>query len=134
MQTMETHIKITGFLLIALALVHIAFPKYFKWEKELKSLSLVNQQMMTVHTFFIALTVFLMGLICLTSSNELIETNFGKKISLGLGFFWTIRLFIQFFGYSSDLWRGKIFETSMHIVFSLLWTYLSIVFLVTYFN
>ena len=58
--------------------------------------------MMTVHTFFIALIVFLMGLLCLTSSNELIETNLGKKISLGLGIFWTVRLFIQFFGYSSD--------------------------------
>ena len=96
---MEIHFKIIGVLLIALALVHIVFPKYFNWDKELKSLSLINRQMMTVHTFFIALTVFLMGSLCLTSSAELIETNLGKKISLGLGLFWTVRLFIQFFGY-----------------------------------
>ena len=131
---MEIHFKTIGILLIALALVHIVFPKYFKWEKELKSLSLVNRQMMTIHTFFIALTVFLMGLLCLTSSSELIETNLGKKISLGLGIFWAFRLLIQFFGYSSDLWKGKKFETFIHIVFSLLWTYLSIVFLTVYFN
>ncbi len=90
--------------------------------------------MMTVHTFFIALTVFLMGLLCLTSSGELIETSLGKKISLGLGIFWTVRLFIQFFGYSSDLWKGKTFETLMHILFSILWAYLSILFLTIYFN
>ena len=131
---MEIHFKIISVLLIALAMVHIFFPKYFNWDKELKSLSLINRQMMTVHTFFIALTALLMGLLCLTSSAELIETNLGKKISLGLGLFWTVRLVIQFFGYSTDLWKGKKFETLMHIIFSLLWTYLSIIFLTTYFN
>ena len=96
---MEIHFKIIGVLLIALALIHIVFPKYFKWDIELKALSTINRQMMTIHTFFIALTVFLMGLLCLTSSSELIETNLGKKLSLGIGIFWTIRLIIQFFGY-----------------------------------
>lgn len=83
---MEIHFKIIGVLLIALALVHIVFPKYFNWDKELKSLSLINRQMMTVHTFFIALTVLLMGLLCLTSSTELIETNLGKKYHLDLAY------------------------------------------------
>ena len=131
---MHLHLKITGVLLVALALIHIPFPKYFNWDKELKSLSVINRQMMTVHTFFIALTVFMMGLLCLTSSGELIETNLGKKISLGLGVFWAIRLFIQFFGYSSELWKGKTFETLMHILFSILWAYLSSIFLTIYFN
>ena len=131
---MEIHFKIIGILLIALALMHIAFPKYFNWKEELKSLSLINRQMMKVHAFFIALTLFLIGLLCLTSSSELVETNLGKKISLGLGIFWIFRLFIQFFGYSNDLWKGKKFETLIHIIFSLFWTYLSFMFLTTYFN
>lgn len=128
---MEIHYKTIGVLLMALALVHVIFPKYFNWKDELKSLSLINRQMMTVHTFFIALIVFLMGLLCLTSATELIETKLGKTISLGLGIFWSTRLFIQFFGYSTELWKGKTFETIVHIVFSLLWTYLSVVFLWT---
>jgi hypothetical protein len=84
--------------------------------------------MMTVHTFFIALAVFLIGLLCLTSPNELINTTLGRRISLGLGFFWAIRLFIQFFGYSSTLWKGRIFETLVHILFVFLWTDLTLVF------
>jgi hypothetical protein len=123
---MQLHLKTIGLLLIVLALVHAIFPKYFNWKKELESLSLVNRQMMTIHTFFIALTVFLMGLLCLTSSKE--------KILLGLGIFWTIRLFIQFFGYSSALWKGKKLETIIHIIFSLLWLYLSTIFLLAYFS
>ena len=119
---MYIHLKIIGILLMVLALVHIVFPKYFNWKKELSSLSLVNRQMIMVHTFFIALTIFLMGLLCLTSSSDLIETNLGKKISLGLAVFWIVRLTIQFFGYSAKLWKGKIFETSVHILFTFLWT------------
>ncbi len=126
---MLIHLKIIGVLLMTLGLIHIFFPKYFNWDKELKSLSLINRQMMTVHTFFIAFTVFLMGLLCLTSAKELVETILGKKIALGFGIFWTVRLFIQFFGYSKELWKGKTFETTMHIIFSILWTYLSFIFL-----
>lgn len=131
---MELHLKITGGLLIILALVHIVFPKYFNWEKELRPLSLINRQMMVVHTLFIALTVFLMGLLCIISSNELMETSLGKKISFGLAIFWTIRLIIQFSGYSSELWKGKTFETVMHLFFSLLWIYMSSVFWILYFT
>lgn len=128
---MEIHFKIIGGLLMTLSLVHVIFPKYFNWTAELGSLSLINRQIMYVHTFFIALVVFLMGLLCLTSAKDLIETTLGRRITLGLGLFWTSRLIIQFFGYSSKLWKGKTFETIIHVVFSLLWTYLSIVFILT---
>ena len=119
---------------MTLALLHSVFPRYFNWEKELKSLSLINQQMMSIHTFFIALTVFLMGMLCLIATNDLIETHLGKTICLGFGIFWTSRLVIQFFGYSSILWKGKRFETIAHILFLILWAYLSIVFLKIYFD
>jgi hypothetical protein len=59
-------------------------------------------------------------------------TALGKRISLGLGIFWATRLFIQFFGYSSSLWRGKTLETTIHVLFSVLWIYLSGVFFLTY--
>ncbi|MGC1204665.1 MAG: hypothetical protein WA839_07245 [Flavobacteriaceae bacterium] len=131
---MTFHLNIIGSLFIALAFIHIPFPKYFKWNIELKSLSLINKQMMIVHTIFIAITVFLMGLLLLTSSIELIETNLGKKISLGLGIFWSIRLIFQLFGYSSKLWKGKLFETVVHVVFTIFWTYVSTIFLIIYFQ
>jgi len=125
---MELHLKAIGFVLILLAFIHVGFPKKFNWKKEMSSMSLVNKQMMYVHTFFIALVVLLVGILCLTSSKELIETSLGKRICFGLGIFWMIRLFIQFFGYSSKLWKGKTFETTIHIVFIFLWTYLSFIF------
>jgi len=129
---MELHLKIIGITLIALALMHIFFPRYFNWKQELRPLSLINKQMMYVHTFFIALVVLLMGVLCLTSSKELIETILGRRISLGLGVFWILRLFIQFFGYSAANWKGKTFETTIHILFAILWAYYSTIFVLVY--
>src|SRR5687767_7182214 len=104
---MEFNLQLVGTLLIALALIHLIFPKYFNWKQELSSLSIINRQMMFVHTYFIAFVVLLMGLLCLTSSSELLNTHLGKRISLGLGIFWAARLIVQFFGYSSKVWKGK---------------------------
>ena len=129
---MELHLKITGILLLILAFIHVIFPKYFSWKQELSSLSMINRQMFYVHTFFIAFIVLLIGVLCLTSANELIETTLGKRISLGLGIFWIIRLFIQFFGYSPKIWKGKTFETTVHILFSILWAYFSMLFCFIY--
>lgn len=128
-----THLYIAGFLFMALALVHVIFPTYFNWDRELKPLSLINRQLMTIHTFFIALTVFLMGLLCVSSASDLLFTTLGKRIALGLGIFWSIRLFIQFFGYSPKLWKGKKLETTIHILAAFLWTYFSVLFFTIYF-
>lgn len=131
---MELHLNIIGFILIALSLLHLIFPRYFNWEKELASVSLVNKQLMYVHTFFIALAVFLMGVFCIYSASDIIYTKLGRQLSLGLFIFWAIRLFFQFYVYSPRLWKGKLFETSVHIIFSILWTYISIVFFFVYWN
>src|SRR5678816_3734934 len=108
---MELHLKIIGILLILLALLHFFFPKRFNWERELSSLSVINRQLMYIHSFFIAFVIFLMGVLCLTSASELLNTNLGKRISFGLAIFWAVRLVVQFFVYSSKLWKGKSFET-----------------------
>jgi len=129
---MELHIKIIGFTLIALALFHGLFPRYFNWKTEFGLVSMINRQMMYVHTFFIGLILLLMGLLCLSSAAELTGSEFGRRVALGLGVFWSARLFIQFFGFSVRLWKGKSFETFIHIFFSVLWAYFSIVFVGVY--
>lgn len=129
---MEIHLKIVGSLLILLSLMHIIIPKYFKWEQELTSLSLITKQILYVHTFFIAFIVLLMGLLCLSYSHELVYDAFGRVISLGLFGFWLTRLIFQFLVYSPKVWRGKRFETAMHVVFSVIWFYFTAVFLFSY--
>lgn len=130
---MEFHLKLIGCLLVVLALAHTFFPGYFNWKNELQSLSMINRQIMYVHAFFIALMVLLMGILCISSSKDLIETIIGRKVCLGLGLFWTCRLAIQWLGYSSKLWTGKRFETIIHIFLTIFWIYLSVVFISIYY-
>jgi hypothetical protein len=92
----------------------------------------MNRQMMYVHSFFIAFVVFLIGLLCVTSAVALMSTPLGQGISLGLAVFWGARLFVQFFGYSSRVWRGKTFETGIHMLAVLFWTYVTVVFALIY--
>ena len=125
-------LNIVGGICILLALVHVVFPGYFNWRAELKAVSLINRQLMYVHTFFVALVVFLTGLLCLTSSADLVETKLGHRIALGLFIFWGLRLGVQFSGYSAQLWRGKRFETIVHILFAMLWAYFSLIFFLVY--
>ncbi len=84
---------------------------------------------MKVHTFFIALVILLIGLLCFSFAEDMTQTKLGKALSLGLGFFWAVRLIFQLFVYSRDLWKGKTFETTIHIAFTILWVYLTSVFL-----
>lgn len=125
---MASLLEFSGVLLIALALLHAFFPRYFKWREELRSITPLTRQIHYVHTFFIALVILLIGLLCLTSSADLLDTALGRKIAFGIFVFWACRLFVQFFGYSSALWKGKPFETAVHIVFSCLWVFLCITF------
>lgn len=115
-----------------LASLHFYFPKYFSWKQELGKISLINRQIMYVHSFFIAFAVFLIGLLAFTSAGELVQTALGKRISFGIGIFWGTRLIIQFFGYSSELWKGKAFETTVHIMAAVFWAYLTALFLLPY--
>ena len=126
---MTLQLEFIGALLVVLALLHVGFARYFDWRREFAVVSLINRQMMYVHTFFVAFVVLLMGLLCLTSAAELVGTLLGRRVALGLGIFWLARLLIQFFGYSASLWRGKRFETVIHVLFSLLWLYLTVIFL-----
>ena len=63
---MITQLRLIGFFLVVLALLHAGFFRYFGWRREFAVVSLINRQMMYVHTFFIALAVLLMGLLYLS--------------------------------------------------------------------
>lgn len=129
---MILHLKIIGLWLMILGLAHSGFFRYFNWKKELKDLSLINRQMFICHTFFIALSVFLMGSLCFFKSDLLVSTELGRLICLGFAIFWFFRFLFQQFYYSPKLWKDKRFETIVHICFSLIWVYQTLVFFLIY--
>ena len=129
---MILHLKIVGSLSVLLALVHVIFPRYFNWHIELRALSLINRQLMYVHTFFLAFVLLLTGLLLLNATKDILTTALGRQLAFGLFLFWGVRLAFQFFVYSPQLWRGKSFETTVHVLFSCLWAYFTGVLFLVY--
>lgn len=129
MNALILNLRIVGMLMIALALFHALLPGRFKWKDEFASLSLLSKQIMYVHTFFVALMVLLMGILCAVYAEELTMPGLAEPLAYGLLLFWGLRGVFQFFVFSSALWSGKAFETRVHLFFSALWIYFSSIFL-----
>jgi len=118
------HIRIVGALLLTLGVAHSAFGRYFKWQKELAQLSLLTRQIFSVHCFFIALVLAMIGVCSLFCTEALLESGALSRVVLsGLVIFWLSRLAIQFFVYDPAIWRGRRFYTVMHVAFSIFWIY-----------
>ncbi len=122
------HLRALGVVFIGVALMHSIFPRRFEWKRELASLSLINQELMKVHTFFVALTVFLIGVVCVVDAADLAQTRLGQHVCLGFAVFWGVRLYAQHFVYSASLWRGRVLETFAHVAFTALWLWATTVF------
>jgi hypothetical protein len=123
------HLKVVGTLLLVLGLAHSLFDRYFKWEKELAQLSLLTRQIFLVHCFFISLSVVLIGACYLFYTNALLGSGTLSRVVLtGFVVFWAIRLIFQFFVYDSEIWRGRRFYTIMHVIFSIFWIYVVLIY------
>ena len=126
---LQWHHKFAGAILIALALFHALMYRRFGWKTELQSVSLLTRQIFYVHTFFIALVVGLNGLLSLFYARELLGSGALSRLILGgITIFWACRWACQFWVYDARLWRGKAFETLVHWAFALLWTYLTLLY------
>lgn len=120
----ELHLRLVGVLLFVLLTLNFVLPRRFHWREELARLSLFNRQIFIVHAMFICLTLAMFGALSLFYAPALLQPHpLAKAVLAGLTLFWFVRLLVQWFVYSPDLWRGKRFETFVHILFSGLWLY-----------
>jgi hypothetical protein len=125
----QLHLRIVGVLLLALVALNLYVPRRFNWRSELASLSLLNRQIFQVHAAFICVILAMFATLALFFTNELLEpTKLARALLALLAVFWLLRLLTQWFVYDRRLWRGKRFETIVHIVFTGVWTYFAVTF------
>ena len=126
MRMLTVHLLVVGLLLMVLGLSHVFFNRYFGWDVELTRVSLFTRRVFFVHTFFIAMTVTMMGAFCAVYAGVLVEPQvLSRAILAGMVVFWGSRLVAQFTAYESAIWRGDRFRTLMHVAFSILWVYVT---------
>lgn len=128
-ETMIAHLQAGGVVMAALVIVNLFVPSRFHWREEMARLSLVNRQIFQVHSVFLVLTLALFSMLLLTCAPALIEpTRLSRAVLVGLTVFWGLRMVMQWFFYSPELWRGHRFNTIAHYVFSVVWIYLTSIF------
>jgi len=126
---MLLNLRIAGVVLAALVVVNLFVPWRFGWREELAKLSLLNRQIFEVHSVFLVLTLALSSALLLACGDALLEpTRLSRAVLLGLTIFWAVRMAMQWWFYSPDIWRGNRFFTVMHVVFSATWIYMTGVF------
>lgn len=123
------NLRLVGLMLAILGLAHAYFPRRFGWHEECQRLEPLTREIHFVHNAYIGLFCVLNGLLCLFLAPDLLQpSRLAAGILIGLLVFWGSRLVVQLFVYSRDLWRGKRFETGVHILISLFWLDLSVTF------
>lgn len=121
---LDLHLKIVGGMMLALAVAHLYFPKRFGWRAELADVSLLTRQIFYVHCFFICLVLVMFGILSSIYTGLLIQPSpLARIILVALTVFWGARLLIQLFVYDVKLWKGNRFNTVMHVLFTLMWSY-----------
>lgn len=129
MTDLTLHLRLVGATMLVLAASHRYYRKRFAWAEETARLSLINREIFYVHALFIVLVLVLNGSLCLFAPEALLEpTRLGRLVAGGLTFFWGTRLAVQLFVYDRNLWRGRRFETAVHVLFTVVWTYFTVVF------
>jgi hypothetical protein len=127
--SLSLHLKLAGATLLLLGMAHAFFPRRFNWKGELSAVSPLNRQIFQVHCFFIGLVIAQLGLLALLFTPTLLErTALARVLLSGILLFWLARLLAQFFVYDAALWRGHRFNTRVHLLFTMLWTYYVAVF------
>jgi len=122
-------LRICGVVLLGLFVLNFFLPRQFNWREELPRLSLINRRIFQVHAIFIAMILLMMGTLLVALPGALLKPDaLARAVLIGLIVFWGARLLFQLFFYEAELWRGKRFETLMHVTFSGLWLFLTATF------
>lgn len=126
--TLLPHLRAVGLVMAMLVAVNLGVPSQFHWKEELSRVSLLNRQIFQAHTVFIILLLALCSALFLTCAEALLQpTRLSRAVLGGLTIFWGLRMLMQWFFYSPEVWRGHRFNTMMHGVFSLTWIYVTVV-------
>jgi hypothetical protein len=94
----ELLLKIGGIYNILCALLHVVFPKMFKWSKILESLPgdkrLILEPSLHIMNWCMAVFWIILAYISLVHSSELLTPGLGRTLLASIVLFWVIRIFV----------------------------------------
>lgn len=121
---------------LMIAVINLRLDKMLNWDKELKVVPKLLQEVFVVHKWFITITLVIFGVITIRFAGDIADAKYEmtRWFAAGVGFFWAIRTGIQWFYYGWDNWRGKAKETTIHWILTICYGGAALVYLVAAFR
>lgn len=122
-------LRLAGAGLIALSLLHVPMGRQLRWSEEAARMSQAGESIFHVHTLFVCVMLVLLGLPALLTPRVFLDVSPAGAWLAGMGLaIFALRLWVQWFVFPAALWRGKQFETAMHLLFTVIWSALTLLF------
>lgn len=122
------NLRIAGILIFLLAIVYPIYPRRFGWRKQLDNVSLLVRNVFVVHVGIILLLLWLQGVLFTFFPHVLLERSAAAvALLIGLVAFWFFRFLAQLFIFDRRNWQGDRLNTTVHVVFTILWAYFALV-------
>jgi hypothetical protein len=113
---LPTLIFISGILHFGTLLASATVPQVLDWKGELRKLDGLSRQLIWVHGLFIVLTIIGFGMLTSFFSTDLAAgTPLARAVCGFIAFFWSARLFIQFFVFDAKPFlKNAFFKIGYH--------------------
>jgi hypothetical protein len=113
---LETFLRVIAVAQIALAALSLSLSQILHWKPEIDRMPLLLREVFEIHTWFIALTLVIWGVLTWSFSGEMTQapTPLSRWLCGAIGFFWGLRSVLQWTHYSPSHWRGNPSRTAIH--------------------
>lgn len=88
----ELLIKLGGVFHLVLALIHLGFWKFLRWEQELAKLMRINRSVVQVLNIQLTYTFVVVASLSLLCAQEMAQTPLGRTVTAGISGFWILRV------------------------------------------
>ena len=117
-------LQFAGVTMIVLALAHFGLSKLLAWQEDTRKLTPINRQVFIVHTVFLAVGIFLLGLVCLFFAAAFFEKTTLATVATGsFAMCWLSRLVCQIFIFRSEITNNKQLNSFLQVAGTMLWTF-----------
>ena len=106
---MKILLMIGGFFWLAIFVFHIFFWKLFDWQKDLENLTKTNKAIMQVLNLCLMLVFLIFAYVSIFNSDELLTTNLGKSVLVGMILFAIFRAVEQVIFFDLKYYFSKLF-------------------------
>ena len=137
MNTLAQHLnvllQIAAALQMGVAILNLFLVRMLGWKEDLSRMPLLMREVFQVHAWFISVKLAIFAVITWRFSGEMTTNAACRWLAGGIGFFWAIRVFLQFGYYSGSHWKGQAALTAIHMILALMYGGFAVIYLVAAF-